>query len=245
MPKEMKVFFDSEFLEDSKTIDLISMGFVREDGKELYFVLNSFDTLAVARHGWLMANVMPSIGHEEITNYVTGMGTPVKDLVLTDENLVSRTEARQLVLDYVADIWPEFWAWYGAYDHVALASLFGRMIDLPKRIPMMTHDLKTLHKRAGKPDMPKQPRGLHNALDDARFNVVRYEFLMKLLTPKTYIVADSEQQAQAATRGIKDPIIWTSVDQMRGPQLSKDDKVIVLTSDKEKLLQLEMIRRKP
>src|SRR6185437_634123 len=31
---------------------------------------------------------------------------------------------------------PQLWAWYAAYEHVALAQLFGRMIDLPDGIPM-------------------------------------------------------------------------------------------------------------
>ena len=63
MAKPMRVYYDSEFLESYGHVDVISMGFVREDGKELYFVLNSFNTLAVARHNWLMQNVMTSIGH--------------------------------------------------------------------------------------------------------------------------------------------------------------------------------------
>src|ERR1044072_7578769 len=114
--KPMKVFYDSEFLEESGHIDVISMGFVRDDGCELYFVLNSFDTLKVARHGWLMQNVMSSIRHDEYTSHVTGLGTPVKDLELTDPDLRSPAEARQMILEFVDDIWPEFWAWYGAYE---------------------------------------------------------------------------------------------------------------------------------
>lgn len=177
----MKVWYDSEFLEESGHVDVISMGFVREDGRELYFVLNSFDTLKVARHDWLMKNVMTSIPHQEYTSHVTGLGTPVKDLLITDdENLMSRGAARLAIMHFVSDIWPEFWAWYGAYDHVALCSLFGRMVDLPGRFPMFTHDLKQLHKELGSPAMPKQPSGLHNALEDARFNVERYKYLMKL-----------------------------------------------------------------
>lgn len=54
MPKLMRVFYDFEFLEDYGSIDPISVGFVREDGKELYIVFNDFNTLAVARHRWLM-----------------------------------------------------------------------------------------------------------------------------------------------------------------------------------------------
>lgn len=180
--KPMKIFYDSEFEERNGFIDVISMGFVREDGRELYFVLNSFDTLSVARNDWLMKNVMSSIEHEEYTSHVTGLGTPIKDIDITDPRVMSKGQARQEILWFVEDIWPDFWAWYGAYDHVALCSLFGRMVDLPKSFPMFTSDLKQLHKQAGRPEMPRQPEGLHNALDDARFNVVRYNFLMEKLS---------------------------------------------------------------
>lgn len=182
MPQKMKVFYDSEFLESYGHVDVISMGFVREDGRELYFVLNSFNTLAVANNDWLMENVMTSIPHVEYTSHVTGLGTPVKDILLVEnEDLMSRGAARLALLDFVSDIWPDFWAWYGAYDHVALCSLFGRMVDLPKGFPMFTSDIKQLVKKAGNPQMPQQPEGLHNALEDARFNVVRYDYVMDLL----------------------------------------------------------------
>lgn len=178
MPQKMRVYYDSEFLERSGHIDVISMGFVRDDGQELYFVLNSFDTLEVAKNDWLMKNVMSSIPHMEYTSHVTGIGTPVKDLILLkNDTLVTKQQARFRLLNFLSDIWPEFWAWYGAYDHVALCSLFGSMLELPTRFPMFTHDLKQWHKEAGRPKMPKQPEGLHNALEDARFNKVRYEFL--------------------------------------------------------------------
>lgn len=186
MAKPMRVYYDFEFIEDSKHIEPISLGMVREDERELYMVFNDFDTLAVARNDWLMKNVMTSIPHVEYTSHVTGLGTPVKDFRLTDDSdhLVSKAEARRRILEFVEDIWPEFWAWYGAYDHVALCSLFGRMVDLPTRFPMFTHDLKQLHKRAGLPRMPQQPEGKHNALDDARFNRVRHEFLLEKIGAK-------------------------------------------------------------
>lgn len=34
----MRYFFDTEFYEDGKTIDLVSIGIVAEDGRELYAV---------------------------------------------------------------------------------------------------------------------------------------------------------------------------------------------------------------
>lgn len=177
MPKKMRVFYDFEFIEDYGHVDPISVGFVREDGKELYLVFKDFNTLAVAKNEWLMKNVMASIGHTEITSHVTGTGTPVKDLIITDESAVLKQGARNLILGFVSDIWPEFWAWYGAYDHVALCSLFGKMIDLPKQFPMFTRDIRQLWEAKGRPELPVQEQGLHNALDDARHNVVRYNFL--------------------------------------------------------------------
>lgn len=176
--KTIKIFYDFEFLEDHKHVDQISMGAVREDGQELYIVFNDFDTLAVARQPWLMANVMPFIGHDEYTSHITGFGTPVKDLRITDPAAMSKAEAREAIMRFTFGITPEWWAWYGAYDHVALCGIFGRMIDLPAHWPMMTMDIKQLHKEKGYPAMPKQPANLHNALDDARMNVVRYDYLM-------------------------------------------------------------------
>jgi hypothetical protein len=66
---------------------------------------------------------------------------------------------------------------------VCLAQLFGKMIDLPKMIPMFTNDIRTLVQLAGlqPSDLPRQPEGLHNALADARWNKVRYDYLMEFM----------------------------------------------------------------
>jgi 3' exoribonuclease, RNase T-like len=34
----VKIFYDTEFIEDGRTIDLISIGMVAEDGREYYAV---------------------------------------------------------------------------------------------------------------------------------------------------------------------------------------------------------------
>ena len=58
----MKYTYDFEFIEHGKTIEPISMGMVNMDNdRELYLVFNDFDTRKVAKSGWLMENVMPSI----------------------------------------------------------------------------------------------------------------------------------------------------------------------------------------
>lgn len=175
MPKRMRVFYDTEFHEDGKTIDLISIGMVREDGQEYYAVSSEFDTFRVAQNPWLMENVMSSIQHEVIGANEDG-SNPISMLV-TDPAAKDRLTISRDILSFTSDIWPEFWAWYGAYDHVALCQLYGRMIDLPNKFPMFTMDIRQEYKRLGEPLMPKQPDGLHNALDDARWNVVRWQYL--------------------------------------------------------------------
>ena len=43
----MKYFIDTEFVDDGKTIDLISIGIVAEDGRELYVESADFDLYRV------------------------------------------------------------------------------------------------------------------------------------------------------------------------------------------------------
>lgn len=179
-----KFFYDCEFHEDGKTIDLISIGIVNYDtGDTFYAVSLEFDTSRVAKHWWLMANVMSSIEHKTFTYYDFEGAPCYRDFILTDPACRTRDAIRDGILDFVSqgDEPAELWAWYSAYDHVCLAQLFGKMIDLPPEIPMTTYDIKQLHKQAGYCDMPKQPEGLHNALSDAKFNIERYNYLMGVI----------------------------------------------------------------
>lgn len=179
----MRYTYDFEFIEDGKTIEPISMGMVNMNtGSELYLVFNDFDTRKVARSNWLMDNVMTSIKHEKLVVSDFEGAPVVRDILITEEGSVTRDEGAQALMEYVygdSDI--EWWNWYGAYDHVALCQLYGRMIDLPKGFPMFSNDIKQLHKQAGYCPMPVQPHGKHNALDDARFNVVRFDYLTNVL----------------------------------------------------------------
>lgn len=183
MPKQTKFFYDCEFLEDSKTIDLISIGIVNYDTREeFYAVSTEFDTAAVADNPWLMQNVMSSIPHDVWLDADPVTGMPRPNLTLTGgAEVMNRVQIRDAITEFTHGTWPDFWAWYGAYDHVALCQLWGRMIDLPNRMPMFTSDIKQFCKQLGNPKMPKQPEGLHNALADARFNIVRYEYLQSLM----------------------------------------------------------------
>lgn len=156
----MKIYYDTEFLEDGETIDLISIGMVREDGAELYCVNNDANWEAIYMHDWLRENVLPCLGD-------------------TVENTWSKLAIRNKVSDFIREAWEldadrevELWGYYSAYDHVALAQLFGRMLDLPPYVPMFTMDLQQelWSLRNTGFVKPEQSEGLHNALEDARWN---------------------------------------------------------------------------
>lgn len=183
MPKQIKYFYDTEFLEDGKTIDLISIGIVAEDGREFYAVSNEFNTKRVLQDPWLMQNVMSSIEHAVVED-----DTHVypQAMIVTDPAAMNRFQIKQGLLDFVAGTWPDFWAWYGAYDHVALCQLFGKMIDLPDRFPMFTCDLRQKIKENGIEQrmLPMQEQGNHNALADARHLKLRYDYVNKWIADR-------------------------------------------------------------
>ncbi|MFF0864198.1 3'-5' exoribonuclease domain-containing protein [Nonomuraea sp. NPDC003560] len=176
-----KIFYDTEFLEDGRTIDLISIGMVAEDGRELYAINRDMPHKRIAKHDWLRANVVPSLPriHGDRRHYVSARRNPLA-LDFDHPAMMSRERIAAEVEHFIVstpDV--ELWAWYGAYDHVALAWLFGPMSNLPSGIPMWTNDLRQEVARLGLSgeDMPEQADGHHNALADARHNRVIAELL--------------------------------------------------------------------
>lgn len=154
-----KFFYDTEFLEDGKTIDLISIGIVREDGATYYAVNREADWDRIRADPWLSVHVVPQL--------------PLSD------TWKPKAEIRDDVYNFLDPIFenPELWAWYAAYDHVALCQLFGKMIDLPDGIPMYTNDLKQVVGINGIPGLPEQSSGEHDALADAHHLKRMYEFV--------------------------------------------------------------------
>lgn len=164
----MKYFIDSEFIEDGKTIDLISIGIVAEDGRE-YYAINSDCNFDKANE-WVKANVLSNLEPKN-----QGGATFWRP----------KLAIRQGILDFIGQDagadphWskPEFWGYYCDYDWVVLCQLFGAMIDLPKGWPMYCRDIKQECDRLGNPQLPEQGKGEHNALADARWNKRAWEFL--------------------------------------------------------------------
>lgn len=167
----MKLFHDWEFLEDGSTIEPISVGMVREDGAEYYAVFADMPTKRIAEHDWLMANVVPSLPRMFGEMRMAFKRSNPLGLDWTDPAVKARGQIRDEVKTFLLgtpDL--ELYGWYSSYDHVCLAQLFGRMIDLPSGVPMWTNDLRQEVHRLGlsEADLPKQADGVHNALADAR-----------------------------------------------------------------------------
>lgn len=171
----MKYFYDTEFLEDGSTIELISIGIVAENGDRYYAVNSDMPIERIKKDDWLLANVWPSLPLSGIRPNSAYPGR----LDTSD----SRVKPRWVIANEVRDFLlahpnPELWADYAAYDHVALCQLWGRMIRLPKGMPMFTRDFQQLLDGAEWAE-PARSGADHNALDDALHLKACFESLGK------------------------------------------------------------------
>lgn len=170
----MKYFYDTEFIEDGKTIDLISIALVAEDGREYYAISKEFNPKKASQ--WVKDNVLKYLPPRKVNPMY---GSP--RLISESKVWKSREQIKNDLLDFVGEIRtseqkPEFWAYYADYDHVALCQLFGTMMDLPEDWPMYTKDLKQLLDDRGNPKMSKSENE-HHALADARWVRDVYELI--------------------------------------------------------------------
>ena len=191
----MKIYYDTEFLEDGRTIDLISIGLAAEDGREYYAVNSDAPWERIKDSDWLVRNVLPSLpvtGRKSLDTYLkhSPNSFPRPPLSIVGPDLAdTRVRPRQVIANEVRDFIlaapdPQLWAWYAAYDHVALCQLWGPMINLPEGVPMWTNDLKQEAERLGNPDLPSMPdANEHNALSDAREVKFRAGWLASRDTP--------------------------------------------------------------
>ncbi|MDY2979610.1 MAG: polyadenylate-specific 3'-exoribonuclease AS [Lawsonella sp.] len=161
----MRFFYDCEFIEDGRTIDLLSLGMVTETGEELYLVSTECDTSRA--NPWVQRNVLPKLPNP------------------SDSAWCDRRTMRERITAFWKhhdDGHPmELWAWVAAYDHVVLCQLWGDMAALPRGVPRFTYELKQYWMHAGQPGIPGKPVGAHNALIDARWDLERFVAIRRAL----------------------------------------------------------------
>jgi len=164
-----KFFYDCEFVEDGTTIDLVSIGVVDEDGREFYAISTEFDpTNAIP---WVRRNVLDKLPG------------PADKAWRSREQI--RTDLLAFLTEPGEDI--ELWAWYAAYDHVALCQLWGAMPALPRPIPRFTKDLRQLWDDLDRPPLPGAGKDQHHALADARHNLARWKAMERLRDQRLWI----------------------------------------------------------
>lgn len=176
----MRAYYDCEFLENGKTIELISIGIVRADGKEYYAVNAEMPWVQVTQHDWLSENVvphLPTIYGDYQLNHL--------DPSVMPRNVISAGVEAFLLEAFEVDGTLELWSWYSAYDHVALCQLWGPMIDRPSFVPMYTNDIQQEFQRFGNPAVPghltqDDMPNAHNALADAKYHKRLHEFIKKV-----------------------------------------------------------------
>lgn len=150
----MRIWFDTEFIEDGRTIELVSIGLIAEDGREYYAEVAEATAHFERADPWVKENVL---------KHLTG--------VRKHRSLIASE-----LIEFAGEK-PEFWAYYADYDWVVLCQLFGRMIDLPKGWPMFCRDVKQLCMDLGNPTLPEQTGTEHHALADAIWTRQTWDFL--------------------------------------------------------------------
>jgi hypothetical protein len=164
-----KIFYDFEFAENGSIILPISLGLVAEDNNEIYLVNESFDPADA--NDWVRDNVLPYLYSVECKDTQTVPFAKMGSVVYEWLSQYIRDEDLGLI------------GYYADYDHVSLCQLWGRMIDLPPKIPMWTRDIKQWASDLGNPQLPETGKegtegNPHHGLVGARWNKSAYRWLV-------------------------------------------------------------------
>ena len=154
----MRFWFDTEFIDDGRSLELISIGLVAEDGRSYYAISSDFDPARC--NAWVAANVLPLLAARGAPEW-----KPRAQIALEIEDFVGHRDL-------------EFWAYCAAYDWVLLAQLYGPLSDRPRGWPLRARDVAEL--AALQPDVaaPPEPERAHHALEDARWAKQFWELLV-------------------------------------------------------------------
>lgn len=164
----MRYFLDTEFNEDGRVIELISIALVAEDGREFYAVSSEFK---------------PADCNEFVRNSVL----PLLPYVSEWETKQEIRDRLRSFIPYSLDPIPEFWGYFCDYDWVVISQLFGAMVKLPETWPKFCRDLKQdmIRLGVGKDHLPKQEGAAHDALSDAQWIAKAHTALDKISVEKT------------------------------------------------------------
>jgi len=151
--KPTRIFIDTEFMDDGKTIELISLGacFDMKCGTIGKFYVCNQDADLSKANGWVKEHVLPQLPPKNHHSWL-----PYKEIADRFEQF--------------CNIEPEFWGYFSAYDWVAICQMYGAMVDLPEGWPMYCNDLRQWANMLGINHLPQQESGEHSAINDAMWN---------------------------------------------------------------------------
>lgn len=159
-------YLDTEFDQTGPTVELISLALVCEDGRELYLI----NPEARPTDPWLITNVMQRL--YAVTNAPTVLPIPVP-------------QWKRMILDFIGDDRPRFWAYYAAHDWFLFSRLFGTFEQFPTGFPQLCFDIEQYRHFAyamGRTIiLPAQNSTKHNALNDARWCRDAHRTIMEAL----------------------------------------------------------------
>jgi hypothetical protein len=195
---KLRYYVDTEFIENGRTIDLVSIGVVCEDGRELYLQSTEFEPSNA--NPWVEEHVFSQLllcPHVQ----TRGERSPLVDRVAHEKNgqcvfygttpgfypdcpWRTREQIKQELLSFMGQErydFPELWGWCSSYDFVALCQVFGTMMNVPINYPHYMRDIQqVLDERGITDDLLPQPEGeAHNALVDARQIKTIWEMLSR------------------------------------------------------------------
>lgn len=171
-PKDRALYFiDTEFDEDGKTINLLSIGITDDQGRDFYAV--SGEANHKRCNDWVKKNVLPHLGQSLPSPYLPDAPVHTREEIAA--GIIKMLEDR-FALDRKL---PLFYGYFADYDWVVLCQLYGRMVDLPNLFGHFCMDLKQIAVMMGvqKSEYPKQGTIEHNALNDAKWNWELFKFL--------------------------------------------------------------------
>ena len=233
----MRYYLDTEFIEDGYTIDLISIGIVSEDSREYY--AESCDFNPYNANDCVQQNVFPHLSicpytakpmtalqvavgdHSRIGKctpefHLGQLGNYIAEQIQAGKYQDCPWRTREQIKDEILAFMdvekhgtPEIWTYYGSYDHVALAQLFGEMIKLPQGWPMLSYDIEQFRFHVCSPKLPEQGKDEHNALADAKWNKLAYDFLAtraQELNDHVARVLSNNKPAENFTQGVSEQI---------------------------------------
>jgi hypothetical protein len=185
-------FYDTEFIElgPDHPIRLISIGMVHPASGSSYYAVNADVPESVIKsHKWLRDNVWPYLpttkNRPATKDQPAGSTCRCRDghLDRSHPAVKPRAQIASEVSEFVLVNGSEsrsknrLWSYFGSYDHVVLAQLYGTMVDLPKHMPMLTWDLEAEALARGATNLPAQTVKEHHALADAVWHADVARFL--------------------------------------------------------------------